>query len=165
VSIRADVGKGSLTEVRLTVDRGKLRDDPTAMDFLRDHVHVRIIPVDTNRALEYIPRLEAPLGALFRDGGHTSARYSAQTSAMLQTDLALSVLATHYATQLEQAGWQRTGEGSSGPAAWHTWTFQDEEQETWLGRFFLLQMPDRRQEHYLYIQISHTVSERNKWLW
>ena len=47
----------------------------------------------------------------------------------------LSLLVAHYARQLEQAGWQRTGEGSSEPMGWHTWEFRDEENERWLGCF------------------------------
>jgi len=49
--------------------------------------------------------------------------------------MVLSLVVAHYARQLEQAGWQRTGEGSSEPMGWHTWEFHDKENERWLGVF------------------------------
>lgn len=163
VHIRAEAGRYALTAVRLTIYRGQLRDNSVAMDFLQGRVQI-VATVDPERAFTLIPRLEAPMGAVFRDDGYTSALYSAQTCAMLQTDLSLSVLATHYATQLEQAHWQRTGEGSSGPAGWHTWTFQDEEQETWSGYFFVLQTPGRSREYSISMRISRDNNDRRDWV-
>jgi hypothetical protein len=140
VRITAQAGKGIFTDVRVIINR----NDPPSFPARRTPMRVRQQPLEGSLSL--IPRLIAPVGAKMRGGGSSGGLTSAQTSALLGTDLALSVIATHYAMQLEQVGWTRTGDGSAGPSAWHTWRLQDEMQEAWLGRFFFLQMPDRPQE-------------------
>ncbi len=62
--------------------------------------------------------------------------------------MVLSLVVAHYARQLEQAGWQRTGEGSSGPMGWHTWEFHDKENEHWLGVFSILRIPGMERTYY-----------------
>lgn len=104
-----------------------------------------------------IPALEPPSGGRqWGGGGGGSDSDSASTSATLdmQSDMTFPLLAAHYAQQLEQAGWQRTGEGSSGPMAWHTWKFSDEENERWLGVFTLLEIPGIVRKYYLQIHIN-----------
>lgn len=155
VQITAQPGRGSLTDVRVIVTRN---NPPSPR---RTPQRIRQRPMEES----LIPRLVAPAGAKLQGGGSSSGPTSAQTSAMLRTDLTPSAIAAHYATQLEQAGWTRTGNGSSGPSAWHTWALQDEMQEPWLGRFFLLQMPDKPQEYYLYIQISWANDNQDEWVW
>ena len=67
----------------------------------------------------------------------------------LKHDIALPLLAAHYARQLEQAGWQRTGEGSSEPMTWHTREFHDKDNERWLGVFTLFQIPGMERKYYV----------------
>jgi hypothetical protein len=159
IRIKAQLGKGTLTDVRVIINR------PDPLSFLSMKAPKRIFQQPSLGTLSLIPRLVAPIGSRVRGGGGSSSIDTADTSAELGTDLALSVISAHYATQLEQVGWTCTGNGSAGPAAWHTWTFQDEMQDVWLGRFFLLQMPDRLQEYYLYIRIIYANSTHNDWIW
>jgi hypothetical protein len=68
-----------------------------------------------------LPELEAPPDAelvpRFRAG---SDEYTT-TLAQLVTDLELPAVASHYARQLEAAGWERRVEETDGPHAWSTW--------------------------------------------
>lgn len=103
-----------------------------------------------------IPSLEPPAGGHQLRGGGGSHSDHAGTSAMLEMDrdMALPVLANHYTGQLEQAGWQRTGEGSSGPMAWHTWEFRDTKSDHWGGVFSLLQVPGMERNYHLQVLIN-----------
>lgn len=103
-----------------------------------------------------IPPLEPPLGGRQWGGGGGSDSESASTSATLdmESDIALPLLADHYARQLEQGGWQRTGEGSTEPMAWYTWELRDKENERWMGVFTLLQVPGMEQKYYLQMNIN-----------
>ena len=105
-----------------------------------------------------LPSLEPPSGASQQVFGGGSNSESASTAATLtmERDLALAELATHYAEQLEQAGWQRTGEGSSGPQAWNTWQLRDPDQERWVGVFTLLQIPETQRQYALQVHIYWT---------
>lgn len=137
--------EGKQTEVRLHLDR-RSRNSPCGQssEIFRG---VRSL----------IPALEPPPGGRQWGGaGGGSDSDSASTSATLdmQSDMALPLLASHYAHQLEQAGWQRTGEGSSGPMAWHTWEFSDRENERWQGVFTLLEIPGMTRKYYLQVHIN-----------
>ncbi len=87
---------------------------------------------------ELIPLLIGPADGHQQGGSGGSNSESASTSATLEMkhDIALSVLADHYAHQLEQAGWQRTGGESNKQMAWHTWEFLDKHNEHWGGIFY-----------------------------
>ncbi len=104
-----------------------------------------------------IPSLEPPAGGRqHAEGGGGSNSESAHATARLEVerDMAFPTLANHYARQLEQAGWRRTGEGSTEPMAWHTWEFRDKENEPWGGVFTLLQVPAIERTYYLQILIN-----------
>ncbi len=133
------------TEVRLNLDT-RSRNSPCAQS--------SEIFVDVSNL---IPPLEPPLGGhQLRGGGGGSNSESASTSATLdlENDIALPLLAAHYARQFEQAGWQRTDEGSSEPMAWHTWEFHDKKNERWLGVFTLLRVPGMERKYYLQMNIN-----------
>ena len=104
-----------------------------------------------------LPSLKPPQGGHQQvSGGGGSDSESAATSATLDMEsvIALPVLAAHYAHQLEQAGWQKTGEGSSGPTAWHSWKFRDKENERWLGVFTVLQVPGMERRYFMQLNIN-----------
>ncbi|HEY7124317.1 MAG TPA: hypothetical protein VH540_10235 [Ktedonobacterales bacterium] len=103
---------------------------------------------------DLLPWIEAPAGARQMGGGGSGGEDSYFTQATLETDSDLSSLAAHYAVQLEKAGWTRTGEGQSGPLAWHTWTLQDEDQEPWEGLFSIIKTPGKERRHMLYLYIE-----------
>ena len=103
---------------------------------------------------QLIPPLIPPANAHQRGGSGGGGDDSWYSTATLETDVDLGTLARHYSTQLEQAGWARTDEGTSGPAAWHIWTFQDEDNEPWYGMFFMLKTPGKEREYFLYIRVE-----------
>lgn len=109
-----------------------------------------------------IPALEPPAGGrqmVGGGGGSNSESASAAATLQLEHDIALSDLANHYARQLEQAGWQRTGEGSSGPMAWHIWEFRDTKNDHWGGVFTLLQTPGMERNYHLNALINWLEDE------
>lgn len=63
----------------------------------------------------------------------------AHSYVVLQTGVDLASLASHHATQLEEAGWRRADEGLDGPQAWSAWTF-DHQGEPWAGTFSALRL-------------------------
>ncbi len=136
--------EGGRTEVRLNIDT-RSRNSPCRQS--------SEIFMDVGAL---IPPLEPPPGGRQWGGGGGSNSESASTAATLEVggDIALPSLANHYARQLEQAGWQRTGEGSSEPMAWHTWEFRDKENDRWSGVFALLQIPGMERTYYLQILIN-----------
>ena len=53
-----------------------------------------------------------------------------------------------------QAGWQRTGEGSSELLAGHTWEFFDKDNERWREVFTLQQAPEMNHQYYVQMHIN-----------
>ena len=100
---------------------------------------------------DMLPPLAPPAGTQQRGGGGSSGDTEAHSTATLKTDLALDALIQHYSEQLSKSGWTRSSEGTSGPIAWHTWKFTDEDQQSWNGMFFILHKPDKAQEYALYV--------------
>ena len=146
--IHAAVGNNGLTDVRLEVD--KRNNSPCArVSRIRWEQSLR-----TGGVSDLIPLLVAPKGARQKSRGAGNSSEFAYTSALLETDADLATLNMHYAMQLEMAGWTRTAEGLSGPLAWQTWTFADEDQQPWNGQFFILKSQDKAHLHYLYIQVD-----------
>ncbi len=104
-----------------------------------------------------IPTLEPPSGGhQWVGGGGGNNSESASTSATLdmESDITLPLLADHYTRQIEQGGWQRTGEGSTEPMAWSTWELRDKENERWMGVFTLLQVPGMEHKYYMQMNIN-----------
>ncbi len=71
---------------------------------------------------------------------------------ILENDMSVVELASHYNTQLESSGWIRSDAGSAGPIAWSTWAFRDEDNELWYGSLFILRTPTQQPQYTLYIQ-------------
>lgn len=103
---------------------------------------------------DLIPPLIPPAGAQQRGGGGGGGDTEWHTNATLKTELALDVLAKHYAEQLSNSGWTLSGEGTSDFLAWRTWKFTDEAQEPWSGLFFILKKPDKAGEYLLNIIVE-----------
>lgn len=99
-----------------------------------------------------IPPLASPQDAQQRSGNGGTGFGEVYTTGTLTTDLALDVLAAHYADQLIKAGWTQADAGTSGFLAWHSWHFTDENQEPWNGLFFIFKTPDRSDDYFLYIR-------------
>jgi hypothetical protein len=86
----------------------------------------------------------------------------AHTTTTLTTHLALDVLATHYAGQLTQAGWTKTDTGVNGPMAWSSRHFTSEEQEPWSGLLFILKIPEKPDDYFLYIRVAWSKPENDQ---
>lgn len=92
----------------------------------------------TDDWLRPLPRLMAPPGSVESNEEYGSGMNSVSCSAVLETDLNLADLETHYASQLAAASWMPLAAGADGPLAWSTWKLTDEENATWMGLFFAL---------------------------
>jgi len=101
-----------------------------------------------------IPDLAPPPGSRQMGGGSGGSSASWHSDATLHTDLDLPTLATHYASQLEHAGWTSTGAGHDGPLTWSTWTFHDEDAEPWHGLFFALRHMGAERDCFLSMHVD-----------
>ena len=81
----------------------------------------------------------------------------AYSHTILQTDLALTTLASHYTTQLEGAGWHLVEQGGSGPQAWSTWRFTDREGRSWEGTFSALRLAGSSTRYLLQVHAGRTA--------
>lgn len=64
-------------------------------------------------------------------------------SASFRTDESVSELMQHFASQLEQSGWQQVQEGADETTAWRTYTVRDAQDRAWQGQFLLTRLPDQ----------------------
>jgi len=106
------------------------------------------------------PDLVPPPGSQQQPQGGGGGGDRWYTSAALRSSLALGEIRTHYERQLQDAAWTSTASGESGPVAWSTWTFSDEEGESWRGLFFALREPDEPNAYYLHLQAKPRDSQR-----
>lgn len=74
----------------------------------------------------------------------------------MKSDLDLPSIKTHYAGQLEDAGWSRTGEGQDGPQAWGTWAFLVNEDRQWEAAFTVLHLPKTPRRYLLNLRADRT---------
>jgi hypothetical protein len=74
----------------------------------------------------------------------------ANSEAVLITELDSSTLASHYTSQLKEAGWTCRAEGQAEGLAWSTWTFHDEDGQLWQGLLFAVEMPEVSNRRFLY---------------
>ncbi|HEX6107899.1 MAG TPA: hypothetical protein VFZ02_00705 [Ktedonobacteraceae bacterium] len=147
LTVNAFEGRGGLTDVRLELSTGEY--SPCTHQTRRQS---RMMHMGLH---DLIPSLVPPPGAhQLPGGGGSSSSDSYYSTATLETDIDLATLSAHYATQLEKAGWVRSSEGLNGPFAWHTWMFQDEENEPWRGLFFVLKTPGLEREHLLNVRVD-----------
>jgi hypothetical protein len=120
----------------LTVDARALPNEPTDVDLLLQ-TDPRFSPCSQRQGMMHsdvpIPTLSPPPHSQHMKSSRGGGGTSWHSDASLETDLGLAPLADHYALQLEQAGWSRTGTGHDGPLAWSTWSFRGEGEEQWCG--------------------------------
>ena len=135
--------KNAPTDVRLRVVTGQ-RSRPPRHDPIWETIPslvpppgARGRPDDNDAGLLHPPR--AARGLPGGSGGRWEPD-GAYSHATLQTDLALTALASHYHAQLEEAGWHLVEQGGSGPQAWSSWRFSDGEGRPWAGTFSVLRL-------------------------
>lgn len=108
-----------------------------------------------------IPVLTPPAGSWQKmiSGGIGGNAHVRSSGAVLTSDLELDVLVEHYSEQLKMAGWIQSGQGMSAPTAWHSWTYTDEDQQTWSGIFLIFKRSDTPREHLLFVTAEMDSSE------
>jgi hypothetical protein len=156
--VTAQDRSGAPTDVRLHLIFGRrdpwLRHDGawTAVPTLYPPPNVRGRP-----AVQDIGVLHPPRGAerLSGGGGGPMEPDGAYSYAVIRTEVGLEELAAHYAAQLQEAGWSRTGGGGSGPQVWNTWTFEHE-QDHWSGTFSVLRLGGEGDRYSLQIHATRT---------
>jgi hypothetical protein len=102
--------------------------------------------------LKPIPKLVAPNGTGQFNGNSMGGPVGlAEVSATLETEMNSSSLEAHYADQLTAANWTMMSEGESGPSSWSSWSFKDEDGQTWDGFLMALELPgtDEKQKFVL----------------
>lgn len=106
---------------------------------------------------ELIPNLTPPVNAkqFGLQGG--SGNENANSRTMLETDLDLLSVMSHYQTQLEQVGWTCFEQGHGETFAWSTWRLSNQKEENWYGLFFVFKMIENPLQYLLEIQVNRTL--------
>ena len=109
--------------------------------------------------LKPIPKLVAPRNAsLSNQNFMTGCGNQVTISADVITELNSSALAAHFADQLIAANWTATSQEESGPAAWSTWEFEDEEDLIWDGFLTVLEVPGSEDKRFVMMQANQGES-------
>jgi hypothetical protein len=161
--VSAEEQTGSPTDVRLRLVTGRKplerrrRNDPEAL-----FVMPLLTPPPRSRNSdegEHTAFLAPPFEARHPGGGYGGSSWEhdgAYSFVALETDLDLDSITTHYAAQLEAAGWTRSGEGMDGPQAWNTWSFFDNEDRQWKAAFTALHLPETPRRYLLHLRADRT---------
>jgi hypothetical protein len=96
-----------------------------------------------------LPPIHGPKGAMQMPGGGGAGPDHVDTSATLESDLDLAAVSAHYLGELAHVGWQQLDAGASGPVAWSTWSFTDQDSAAWQALLLILQRPGRHGEYAL----------------
>ena len=91
-----------------------------------------------------LPPIRGPKGAMQMPGGGGAGPDHVDTSATLESDLDLATVSAHYLGELAHVGWQQLDAGASGPVAWSTWSFTDQDSAAWQALLLILQRPGRQ---------------------
>jgi hypothetical protein len=99
-----------------------------------------------------IPPLWPPANAdlVLRGGG--SGPESAESSAMLVTELDLAAITAHYAGQLQQVGWTLHSESQIGPVMCSNWFLHNEAGQRCQGLFMVQQRVEHPEHYFLYVR-------------
>jgi len=96
--------------------------------------------------MDVLPLLLAPEGAVQKGGGAGSDENMRSLSTVLETELGLIELETHYRDQLIEKGWELKEKGSSGSIAWSTWSFSDE-FGIWSGHLLVSELKKKNMKY------------------
>ena len=94
--------------------------------------------------MDVLPLLLDPEGV--QKGGWGGNENMRDLSTVLETELGLVELETHYRDQLIETGWELKEKGSSGPIAWSTWSFSDE-FGIWSGRLLVSELKKKNMKY------------------
>lgn len=143
----------SPTESRwVNVMSSNLPDKPTDVRLTINGVAGERSPCENEQTIERppdmppMPLLTLPSDARMTSIGSGSGIMSMDEihgSASFRTDESVSELMQHFASQLEQSGWQQVQEGADETTAWRTYTVRDAQDRAWQGQFLLTRLPDQ----------------------
>lgn len=75
--------------------------------------------------------------------------YDHSTTLIFDTDLEVQAILDNFVKQLEAKGWRQLESGSGPSLHWSTWTYQDQEKQTWNGVLDLFQSPQNSSRYFL----------------
>jgi hypothetical protein len=99
-----------------------------------------------------IPPLWPPTNGDLAPRSAGSGPDSAESSAMLVTELDLGTIAAHYARQLQQAGWELHSESQIGPVMCSNWFVHNEAGQRCQGLFVVQQRVEHPEHYFLYVR-------------
>lgn len=99
---------------------------------------------DRSTLRQVVPLLEGPKQSSQVPMGSSESDHHRHSTATLVSVLDAEELASHYAEQLQRAGWTRTDQGISGPLIWSTWEFKDVEGAGWTGTLIIADSQGKR---------------------
>ncbi len=109
---------------------------------------------------ERMPPLSPPAGAALHGGGGGGGSGSWHSEASVETSLSVGDVESHFANQLERAGWARLGGTVDDVVAWSSWQVPGEGD--WRGLLLVLGA-FKPGEPYLYLRIEAGESHEGGW--
>ena len=109
---------------------------------------------------EKMPPLSPPAGAALHGGGGGGGSGSWHSEASVETELSIAGVESHFAKQLERAGWTRLGGTAQDVVAWSSWRVPGEGD--WRGLLLVLGA-FKQGEPYLYLRIEAADPDRGGW--
>ena len=94
-----------------------------------------------DQTYEILPVLRLPSGALKLGGGSSISDGQAENSSDIRTELTLTELMDHLLPQMETAGWRLLDEIRQEDFVWSSWSFTDDQKDTWGGALLLIKDP------------------------
>ncbi|HEX7265282.1 MAG TPA: hypothetical protein VF383_13995 [Candidatus Dormibacteraeota bacterium] len=137
---------------------------PTDLRLRLDWEMIRHLP-DMRRhgrpeGAEKMPPLSPPAGAALHGGGGGGGSGSWHSEASVETSLPIADIASHFARQLERAGWTRLAGNADDVVAWSSWQVPGEGD--WRGLLLVLGA-FKAGEPYLYLRIEAGESHEGGW--
>ena len=140
--------QGMATDLRLRLDWEMIRHLPE----MRRHTGPE--------GAERMPPLHPPPGIPLRGGGGGGGGGTWHSEATVETDLPVAEVESHFARQLEQAGWVRVAGSAEDVAAWSSWNLLG--AGDWHGILLVL-AAFRSDERFLYVRISAGNPDDGGW--
>ncbi len=103
--------------------------------------------------MSLFPAIRAPKRARQTPQGGGGSLDAVNALARLECDLDLAAVAPHYRAELKRGGWHLMEDGASGPVAWSTWTFRDDENANWSAALLILDRPTPSAGHNYVLQL------------
>jgi hypothetical protein len=109
---------------------------------------------------ERMPPLSPPVGAALHGGGGGGGSGSWHSEASVETGLSIADVESHFAKQLERAGWTRLGGSADDLVAWSSWQVPGDGD--WRGLLLVL-AAFKPGEPFLYLRIEAAETHEGGW--